>query len=99
MNSIMKILSNHCNIPPCYLTELKKQINKIKKERDELKQERNDLIERVEELKEECYERGHCEEVVEAYEKGILKRNNEITELKKEIEELKEQLRADKEVE
>jgi len=47
----MKIISNHCDVPPCHLTELKKQINKIQKEKNELKQERNDLIERVEELK------------------------------------------------
>ena len=44
----------------------------------------------ITELKEEIHKKGHCDEVVETYEKGIMKRNKEIFELKKEIEKLKE---------
>ena len=59
----------------------------IKKQEEEIKDLNNRLMTckmsiairdtEINELKEECYKRGHCEEVVETYEKGILKRNNE----------------------
>ena len=53
MNSILKILQDHCDIPPIYFTELKTNINKINKEKNQLKSEIQKLKEENEKLKEE----------------------------------------------
>jgi len=77
------------------IAKLKKQVSQ-ETTTDEIKEiyrKSMDLHEENKKLKEECYKRGHCEEVVEAHTKGILKRNKEIKELKEQIEELKDKLK------
>jgi len=85
--------------------DIKEDYEKLQKENEELNKKKSikwsrdfacPLIEKLKEenekLHEEIYKRGHCEEVVENYEKGIMKRNKEIYELQKENGNLKEEL-------